>query len=75
MKPGEKTWTVVLRCRECSRLFTLPKIPTDRIGMIHNDASCPHCAAKSIFVPGPNWEKESKLHQIADLIQEPASLS
>ncbi|MGH7769818.1 MAG: hypothetical protein ACREQP_20410 [Candidatus Binatia bacterium] len=68
-----KAWTAILRCRVCDRLFTLSGIPLDRIGIVNTDAQCPHCGAKSIFVSGENWEKESELHTIVDLEPDPTT--
>jgi hypothetical protein len=67
----KKVWSAVLRCRVCSRLFTLTGIPLDKIGIINTDSQCPYCGTKSIFVPGENWEKESQLHTIVDLEPDP----
>lgn len=59
------TWTVVLRCHDCKRRFSVAGVSIDRIALIPQATPCDHCRAKSAVSPG--FPFESKLHQIIDL--------
>lgn len=65
----KKTWTVVLRCHECRRRFALKKIHLDRIALIPQVATCPHCSAHPSLAPTSD-RGDIKLHSILDLRED-----
>ncbi len=65
--PGrQKTWTAVLQCYACNRLFTLTSLTADKIGFIALSA-CPHCSAQP---PSQHAGIRSEMHRHVDLREE-----
>ena len=62
----QKTWTAVLQCYACNRLFTLTGLTADKIGFIALSA-CPHCLAQP---PSRHAGIRSEMHRHVDLREE-----
>lgn len=63
-------WTVVLRCYNCGRKFTIRRLPLDRVLVICPVTPCPHCGLSPYVAPRPNYAEPSKLHRIFDLKED-----
>jgi hypothetical protein len=67
--PGrQKTWTAVLQCFACNRLFTLTGLTADKIGFVAWEP-CPHCSASP---PTRHAGIRSEMHRSVDLREEEA---
>jgi hypothetical protein len=65
-----KTWTVVLRCFNCSRRFAVKEVHLDRIALIPQVTPCAHCNAEPIVAPEGWHGFHNNLHRILDLREE-----
>ena len=61
-----KTWTAVLQCFACNRLFTLTGLTADKIGFVAWEP-CPHCSA---CPPTRHAGIRSEMHRSVDLREE-----
>ncbi|HTM10478.1 MAG TPA: hypothetical protein VL754_18985 [Verrucomicrobiae bacterium] len=58
------TWTMVLRCYECSGKFTLSHMPREQLTTLPLVAVCPHCGARPAI---GLRDEQSRLHRVFDL--------
>jgi hypothetical protein len=61
-----KTWTVVFRCYNCARKFTIRHVTFDRIWALHAVYPCPFCSAKPAVYPLPQ-SGAMKAHALVEL--------
>src|SRR5256885_14413612 len=61
-----KTWTVVFRCYNCGRKFTVRHNTFDRIEELQTVYPCPFCAARPIVKPAPQPGKAHRLIELND---------
>jgi len=66
MSSRQKTWTSVLQCYACNRLFTLTKLTADKIGTVAW-SPCPHCGAKP---PTQHAGIRSEMHRSVGLRED-----
>jgi DNA-directed RNA polymerase subunit RPC12/RpoP len=64
-----KTWTVVFRCYNCGRKFTVRHVTFDQIEALHAVYPCPFCAARPIVKPAPH-DRANKAHHMVELSDE-----
>jgi hypothetical protein len=64
----QKTWTAVLQCYACNRLFTLTGLTADKVGFVAWEP-CPHCRAHP---PTRHAGIRSEMHRSVDLREETA---
>ncbi|HEX2387435.1 MAG TPA: hypothetical protein VHL99_12775 [Candidatus Binatia bacterium] len=62
----QKTWTAVLQCFACNRLFTVTGLTADKIGVVAW-TPCAHCGAKP---PTQHAGIRSEMHRSVDLREE-----
>jgi hypothetical protein len=61
-----RTWTVVFRCYQCRRKFTIRHITFDRVWALHAVYPCPFCWTKPVVFPRPQ-SAEIKAHTLLEL--------
>jgi DNA-directed RNA polymerase subunit RPC12/RpoP len=62
--PWGKTWTVVFRCYDCRRKFTVRHNTFDRIEALQAVYPCPFCGARPVVQRAPQL---SKVHILVEL--------
>src|SRR4051812_38937439 len=64
-----KTWTVVFRCYNCHKKFTLRHITFDKIDQLHTVYPCPFCGTRPIVNARPR-HVTNRSHDLIELSDE-----